>query len=266
LSNASDDPETVSSQQATARLAEVLDKLDWMELREKFLEQDQFIDLDPLLGPTDVAPLSRLAEALSPLANRSYVPGFKRGKSIARGILEADGQVFDALYRSPDLREFLQTLVGEGLEICPDWDAHGVAIYFYTREGDHIGWHYDTSLYRGKRFTLLLGLVDDSSCRLECELNRRSAGKVEAHSVALRPGRVVFFNGDTIYHRVTPLQEGERRICLTMEFVTDPRMSWPSRIVSGIKDRFAYFGFGRKDGNQVPTAKLPASDQTPSSR
>ncbi len=48
-------------------------------------------------------------------------------------------------------------LTGERLQLSPPDDPHAYALYFYTRAGDHIGWHYDTSYYAGRRYTLLLG-------------------------------------------------------------------------------------------------------------
>ena len=47
---------------------------------------------------------------------------------------------------------------GEPVQPSPAQDPHAYALYFYTRPGDHIGWHYDTSYYAGRRYTLLLGL------------------------------------------------------------------------------------------------------------
>ena len=55
-------------------------------------------------------------------------------------------------------------------------DPHAYALYFYTRPGDHIGWHYDTSYYAGRRYTLLIGVIDDSTCRLDYQLHTREAG------------------------------------------------------------------------------------------
>ena len=36
-------------------------------------------------------------------------------------------------------------------------------LYYYTEAGDHIGYHYDTSYYKGSRYTILMGLVDKST-------------------------------------------------------------------------------------------------------
>jgi len=44
-------------------------------------------------------------------------------------------------------------------------------------------------------------------------------------------------------HRITPCAEGEMRVSLTLEYVTDPRMHPGWRVISNMKDAFAYFGF-----------------------
>jgi hypothetical protein len=61
--------------------------------------------------------------------------------------------------------------------------------------------------------------------------------------VQLPPGGAAFFDGDKLRHRITPLQAGEKRVSLTFEYVTDPRMSRGRRLISQMKDAVAYFGF-----------------------
>ena len=61
-------------------------------------------------------------------------------------------------------------------------------------------------------------------------------------SLSTDPGSLFFFNGDKLQHAVTPLGEGEERIVLTLEYVTDPTISRPKRWFSNLKDAFAYFG------------------------
>jgi hypothetical protein len=148
------------------------------------------------------------------------------------------------LYRSPALIDWLSQLAGERLQVSPPQDPHAYALYFYTRAGDHIGWHYDTSYYAGRRYTLLLGVIDESSCRLDYELHTREAGvPVVPGSVRIPPGGLVFFDGDKLRHRITPLNEGEMRVSLTFEYLTDPRMHAWWRLISNMKDAVAYFGF-----------------------
>jgi hypothetical protein len=53
----------------------------------------------------------------------------------------------------------------------------------------------------------------------------------------------VFFDGDRLRHRITPLRAGEKRVSLTFEYLTDPKMGFGRRLISNMKDAFAYFGF-----------------------
>ena len=53
---------------------------------------------------------------------------------------------------------------------------------------------------------------------------------------------MVIFNGDKLWHAVTPLGPGEERIALTMEYVTNPEMGAFKRLYSNLKESFAYFG------------------------
>ena len=59
----------------------------------------------------------------------------------------------------------------------------------------------------------------------------------------MAPGDLVFFDGDKLRHRITPLAQGELRVSLTFEYVTDPTMHPWWRFVSNMKDAIAYFGF-----------------------
>ena len=134
-------------------------------------------------------------------------------------------------------------MTGRPLQPCPASDPHACALYFYTEPGDHIGFHYDTSYYRGERFTVLVGLIEQSSSRLACQLYRNVAGR-EPVDLDLKtdPGTLVLFNGDKLWHSITPLGAGEERVSLTLEYVTDPSMPVLRRFVSNMKDAIAYFG------------------------
>jgi hypothetical protein len=87
-------------------------------------------------------------------------------------------------------------------------------------------------------------VIDESSCRLDYELHTREKGVTAVPgSVQIPPGGLVFFDGDKLRHRISPLGENERRVSLTFEYVTNPRMHLGWRIISNMKDAFGYFGF-----------------------
>ena len=229
---------------ADAVMGRALTTFDLPALRHQFADQGEFLLLEDVL-PRELLDHS-LAQfpALDPLVHRNFVPRVKKGGSVGRHALDRACPLIPELYRSPALRSFLQNLTGSTLLDCPDSDPHAYALYYYTEPGDYITWHYDTSYYRGQRYTLLFGLVNDSTATLDCQLHRTRTDRDPVDlSVPLRPGTMVFFNGDTVWHQVTPLGPDQRRVSLTMEFVTDPRMTPWHRFVSHMKDSIAYFGF-----------------------
>ena len=139
--------------------------------------------------------------------------------------------------------DLLQGIVDAPLKPCPDSDPHRCALYAYTEEGDHIGFHYDTSYYKDRRWTVLIGLKDESTSRLLCHLHTKSPGKtVEKLELRINPGALVLFNGDTVFHAVSPTKAGEERYIITMQYVTSGDMNPFLRLFSNLKDAFAYFG------------------------
>jgi hypothetical protein len=208
------------------------------------VEQGAFLYLSDFLPPDATAQLVAAVAAVKASVNRNYLPGHKQGGSVSRYTLDELAPFIPDLYRSPALIAWLSQLAGEPLQLSPPDDPHAYALYFYSRPGDHIGWHYDTSYYAGRRYTVLLGVIDDSSCRLDYELHTREEGAtVIPGSVQIPPGGLVFFDGDKLRHRISPLGENELRVSLTFEYVTNPKMHFGWRVISNMKDAFGYFGF-----------------------
>ena len=213
------------------------------QLAETFRQQDGAVWQVGLFPSARLRAILDEVEQLRPFVHRSYVPGKKQGGSISAFLLRDHGPQCTALYHDPEWIAWLSRLTGAQLQPCPPSDPHAYALYCYTERGDHIGWHYDTSFYRGKRFTVLLGLIDRSSSRLQCQLYTRQSGRTpEAVEVATPPGTLVVFDGDRLWHAVSPLGYGEERIVFAMEYVTDPNMPLVGRMISAVKDAVAYFG------------------------
>ncbi|MDT6961691.1 2OG-Fe(II) oxygenase [Cupriavidus sp. SZY C1] len=227
-----------------AAVAGVVARLDTPALRQDFERQGAFLYLDSFLGPDETAQLVALARALQSGLNRNYLPGHKQGGSVSRHTIDEKAPFIADLYRSKSLIGWLEQVTGDKLQVCPESDPHAYALYYYTRPGDHIGWHYDTSYYEGRRYTLLIGVLDESSCRLDYELHTRNPDVPdEPGSVQIPPGGIVLFDGDKLRHRITPAGPNEIRVSLTFEYVTDPGMRPWLRLISNMKDAVAYFGF-----------------------
>jgi hypothetical protein len=76
-----------------------------------------------------------------------------------------------------------------------------------------------------------------------CQLYRGDPARAtEERQLATDPGTLVLFNGDKLWHAITPLGQGEERVSLTLEYVTDAAMNPVLRLFSDLKDAFAYFG------------------------
>ncbi len=229
-------------------------ELDGPSLRREFVRQGAFLYLPDFLPAEATAQLVSAVSVVEPAINRNYLPGHKQGGSVSRHTIDQIAPFIAQLYRAPALIRMLEQVAGEPLELSPPDDPHAYALYFYTKPGDHIGWHYDTSYYAGRRYTLLLGVIDQSTCRLDYELHTREPGaEVVSGSVRIPPGGLVFFDGDKLRHRITPLGENEKRVSLTFEYVTDQRMHPGWRLISNMKDAVAYFGlrqvFRRRKGS-----------------
>jgi hypothetical protein len=220
-----------------------LSQLDTGASRREFVAQGSFLYLPEFLPAEVTDRLIAAVTTVEPSVNRNYLPGHKQGGSVSRHVIDEQARFVANLYRSPALIGWLESVAGEPLQVSPPDDPHAYALYFYTKPGDHIGWHYDTSYYAGRRYTLLLGVLDHSSCRLDYELHTREEGAtVKPGSVQIPPGGLVFFDGDKLRHRITPLGGNEKRVSLTFEYVTNPHMHPWWRLISKMKDAVAYFG------------------------
>lgn len=227
----------------TAEIDAALDRLDFDALAREYWAQDEFLFIPEFLPPGAVGVLLDDVRRLEPDQNRNYIARHKKGGSVSHFAIAEDGPALLAFYRSERFRRFLSRLVRADLKLCPDEDPHACALYFYTEAGDHMGYHYDTSYYKGARYTVLFGLVQDSASRLLCRLHTRRAGREPVDlAVATEPGSMVIFNGDKVYHGVSSAGAGERRVVFTMEFVTSQEIGRVQRLYSNLKDAFGYFG------------------------
>jgi hypothetical protein len=224
-------------------VAHALARVDLDALRRTYWDQSEFVYLERWLPGPLVAQMVDEVERVRPAVNRNYIPRHKKGGSVSAHTLVEQAPTILALYRAPAFIDFLEALTGARLQPCPPGDPHACALYYYTEPGDHIGFHFDTSYYRGARYTVLVGLLERSSSRLVCQLHKKDPARTPVElALATHPGTFILFNGDKLWHAVTPLGEGEERVSLTLEYVTDPSMHPVKRLFSNLKDAFAYFG------------------------
>lgn len=224
-------------------ISEAINRQDEQALLRRYHEQGEFLSLDAFLSQEAIHDLMQEVEHVRPQLNRNFIPGHKKGGSVSYFIVKESAPSLMALYKDQALIDWLSQLAGERLLLCPEEDPHSCALYFYTEAGDHIGYHYDTSYYKGARYTVLIGLLDRSNSRLACRLHTKDPSKeTKELSLDTKPGSFIFFNGDKLHHAVTPLGENEERIVLTLQYVTNPEMGRFNRWFSNMKDAVGYFG------------------------
>jgi hypothetical protein len=224
-------------------------------VRAAYRRQGEFVHLERFLPPDLVDRFVEEVERMRPAIHRSHIPGRKKSGSVSYFSLRAAAPALVGLYHEPALRDFLSAVTGRPLLLCPERDPHACALYVYTEPGDHIAAHYDTSFYRGARFTVLLGLVNRTRSRLVGQLFRTDPTRRPVDfEIATEPGALVVFDGDKLWHAITRLGPGEDRVVLTMQYVTDQRMTPFKRFVSDMKDAISYFGFREVFGRRLAPA------------
>ena len=230
-----------SVDQQVTDLVSGVNRDEWSRL---YWEQGEFLAWECLMPKSLIEEFMGEVDGVRQKINRNFIPKHKKGGSVSYYLLQESAPAILSLYRNAEWMRLLSHIVGVPLLLCPNEDPHACALYFYTEPGDHIGYHYDTSYYKGARYTVLIGLRDQSSSQLLCRLHTKESGREEEElSMATKPGTFILFNGDKLYHAVSPLAEGEERIVLTLQYVTDPAMSFTHRWFSNMKDAVGYFGW-----------------------
>ncbi len=111
------------------------------------------------------------------------------------------------------------------------------AILIYEKEGDWINWHYDYNYYNGRFFTVLIPITNEITCTEFQLLDDNNKIK----SINLTNGNCICFEGNYLYHRASKLCNGQRRVILSCQYVTDNNMCLLNKMRINIKD-FAYTG------------------------
>jgi hypothetical protein len=175
-------------------------------------------------------------------SERVHIPIHKRGATLSYHALHYCAPEIVAFYLSPAFHAWCSQVIRDRVQPTPLHDLSSCSLLIYDRPNDHIGWHFDINFYQGRHFTALLSLVNSeadgnglSSANLVVRRNGRDT------VIPTPPNTLVLFEGAHIYHCVTTLRPGERRIILSMTFCTDPSATALQAFERRVKD-VAYFG------------------------
>jgi hypothetical protein len=144
------------------------------------------------------------------LRKATGVDFFKLHQQSYPGILE--------FFYSGDLMTALTSIIKKPVQRISLSDPNSCSLIIYTNAGDHIDWHLDYSNYYGDRFVVLLTIVNE---------NREKDGGLssnifkynydgETHELQMKENSIVIFKGSEIFHKATAIEDGERRILLSM--------------------------------------------------
>lgn len=211
------------------------------ELREGFA-RDPILRVPGFLAPESLAPLRAECEACHALAERSYIPGHKKGGTLSYEALHHHAPACLAFYHSQALRRWLSEVVGVPVVPTADHDQSSCSILYYDRAGDHIDWHYDYNFYVGRHFTVLLSLVNrGAGTGVSAGRLMRRAKDGETSEWDTSENVLAMFEGARVYHRASPVAKGDKRVMLSMTFSTDPRIHPLKELARRLKDT-AYYG------------------------
>jgi hypothetical protein len=204
--------------------------------KEWIVRADHFLDEDALKRLLDEALANRHRVV------RTFIPLHKKGATVSYENIHLHCPSCLGLYHSEEMLGWVSELVGQRVWPAGDHDQSACSLLFYDQAGAHINWHYDFNYYKGRQFTALLTLTNRAGnggftrSRL---MYKDVAGKVvevdtEVNSLAL-------FEGARVLHRVSPAEEGDLRVVLSMTFNTEPRISRLGEMMRRIKDT-AFYG------------------------
>lgn len=213
---------------------------DRLVLAECF-RHEHLVRIADFLSIEELQRLRVEAELAVPQMVPSYIPLHKQGLTLSYEKIHRFAPGCLKLYHSLELNEWIASITSEKVQPTPDRDQSSLSLLCYKTSGDHINWHYDHNFYRGRHFTVLLSLANESKsgCVSQSQLMRRTSEGDEV--VETCANSLVVFEGARVLHRASPTATGDLRIILSMTFCTDPRISAFKEIARRVKDT-AFFG------------------------
>jgi len=168
---------------------------------------------------------------------RVVIPGWKAGRTISTDHVKKNlPNVFD-WYVS--LEGKISDIVGEKVYITSDSLPTTCAILVYEEDDDFINWHYDVNYFNGRFFTLLIPCTITNSCTEYTYYDKDNIKQ----GIKEEKGKSILFEGDKVFHMATKFcNKGKKRVMISVQFSTNPTISWYNRALMRIKDT-AYIGY-----------------------
>jgi hypothetical protein len=230
---------------------------DFAQVHGRFRADDEYVCVEQGLPPEAVERVRR--EIIVAHATRSAVPWYRKAGSVGWRRIQNEAPFTAALYRSAAMREYVSTLCGKTVFCKSDDDDHACTYYVYSKPGDHMNFHYDVcGCEDAASYSLIIGIVDDSTQKLMVELHRGDASRPSrSFELSTPPGLMITFAGSKVWHGVSRLGRGELRVSLGLAYAANNRMPPKRRLVKVMADTLFHFGLGGFFRRRRPKA-LPA--------
>jgi hypothetical protein len=126
---------------------------------------------------------------------------------------------FIELYYSNEILDSLSNILNKRIQRTPLNDPNACSLLLYSNKGDYIDWHLDHSMYYGDRYVVLLTLVNENKDKTQLSENEfQYVHNGVTNKLKMKPNTLVIFKGSEIMHKSTAINNGEKRILLSMVF------------------------------------------------
>jgi hypothetical protein len=179
--------------------------------------------------------IPRLLEIAETKGKRMEIP-MKKQKGIAAATLQKEYSEIVHWYLT--LGSKISAEIGETVYPTPLTENNSVSLVVYEKEGDSITWHFDTNLYEGRFFTLLLPVTFEKTCG---KYEYRDADE-KNQTIDLQAGQAILFEGEKVFHQGRPLCENEFRVILSCSFTTSQNIPPINAAMQKVKN-WSLYGF-----------------------
>ena len=168
------------------------------------------------------------------VAKRVNIYNWKAGKTIStKQLLEFDSDIIE-WYKL--FAKYISNIINENVTITPLYMPTSCALLIYDEENDFINWHFDQNHFQGRFFTVLLPITLHSTCTKYMYKDKdANIQQIDQHE-----GNIIF-EGSKVFHMASKLCKGEKRIILSLQYVTNDNIDLLNTFLLKIKD-FAYIG------------------------
>jgi len=187
---------------------------------KKIIVKSQVIYIENILNPEYFKLIKRQFMDLNKFNSRNII-GMRKADGLNFINLHKNNQYLNSLeiYYNNQLNDYISSLVHKPLQRSNSSDINACSLLIYSQEGDHITWHIDNSIYYGDRYVVLLTIMNEnnngndlSSSIFYYKLNGKT------YQLKAKPNSLLIFKGSEIWHKASPIKNGEKRVLLSMTF------------------------------------------------